>query len=111
MQRPGRRDPLSLLVGRRGGVKYALALALDQTFGYLTEDGSATTKYLEAKLWDTLAEAEAARDAFVEEAVAHWAQNPRGLKNVPSEAFIRSCSPVVEEVPDEMAWRMQPDTW
>lgn len=34
-------------------MKYAVIAGLDQTYGYLCEDGTFTTKHPEAKLFDT----------------------------------------------------------
>lgn len=40
---------------------------LDQTLGYLMEDGSATIKHPEAFLWDNLDACDAAREKFAKD--------------------------------------------
>lgn len=64
-------------------MKYAVAAVADQTWTYLCEDGSYTTKHPEAKLFD-------------EEAAALAAKSEDGW---------------VEEVPDEAEFRSREDTW
>lgn len=69
-------------------MKHALCTQLDQTFGYITPDGSVTTRPCEAALFDT---PEAARTAMVSDGVD------------PSEW--------VEDVPDEAGFRARQPTW
>jgi hypothetical protein len=68
-------------------MKYAVAIFLDQTWGYLCPDGSHTTIHKEAMLWDDKDQAEAACEA----------EGKYGIE--------------VEEVPDVAEFQSREDTW
>lgn len=94
-------------------VKYALVTVLDQTIGFLAEDGSATTKHPNAKLLDSLEDAsmELVR-ASVRDALSMRRHAPDFSDDAAGdEEIVEECEWMLCEVHDEAEFRAREDTW